>query len=177
MNARIAWKPALRLAVRRDLQAALLFAMCAGWYFAAIRPEQIRLDQAVRHAAAAQRERPPLSVQDPAASELARFYANFPSQDAFPDALEQLLKTAAQHALSVHHGDYTVTRAPAGKLVRFQIVLPLRGSYPQVRGFLDALAHDVPGMALENAQFERREVGDPALDVKLRLVLFLVRAP
>ncbi|MDB5935179.1 MAG: hypothetical protein JWQ01_2523 [Massilia sp.] len=172
MNLRNAW----RLAARRDLQAALMFAMCAVWYLAAIAPERARLEQAVRHAAA-QRPVAQPGTPDMAASDLARFYARFPSQDAFPDALDQLLKTAAAHALTVQQGDYTVTRSPAGKLVRFEVMLPLRGSYPQVRAFLAALARDVPGMALENAQFERRDVGEPVLDVKLRLVLFLVRAP
>lgn len=165
------------LARRRDLQAALMFAMCALWYLAAIAPARARLEQ-VRHAAAQrQATAVPGAAAGGPASELANFYARFPSQDAFPDALDGLLKTAAQHALTVQQGDYTVTRAPAGKLVRFEVMLPLRGSYPQVRTFLNALAHDVPGMALENAQFERRDVAEPVLDVKLRLVLFLVRTP
>jgi hypothetical protein len=164
-----------RLALRRDLQAALLFALCAPWYLAAIRPERIEL---ARAAAVKRQPAPPRpAAQDGAATELARFYARFPSQDAFPDALDQLLKTAAQHALLVQQGDYTVTRSSAGRLVRFEVLLPVHGSYPQVRTFLRALARDVPGMALENAQFERRSVADPVLDVKLRLVLFLVRAP
>ncbi len=164
---------ARRFAVRRDLQAALLFALCALWYVAAIRPQRIELARAV-----AVRPAPPRpAAPDAAGSELAKFYARFPSQEAFPDALDQLLKTAAQHALVVQQGDYAVSRAPAGKLVRFEVLLPLRGSYPQVRAFLRALAHDVPGMALESARFERRSVADPVLDVKLRLVLFLVRAP
>ena len=113
----------------------------------------------------------------PAASELERFYARFEKQEAFPDALDQLLRTASAHALKVDEGAYTVTRENSGKLVRFRILLPLRGKYPQVRDFLAALAHDAPGLGLENVQFERRGVGDAALDVKLQLVLFLVRAP
>jgi hypothetical protein len=170
---------AWRLCARRDLQAVCMCTACALLYFGAIRPERERLGQAERHAAALQRARTAglVAGEDPAASELGRFYARFSSQDAFPDALDQLLRTAASHSLSLNEGEYTVTRETAGKLVRFQIVLPLRGNYPQVRSFLAALAHEVPGMALENAQFERRDLSDPALDVKLRLVLFLGRAP
>lgn len=171
--ARRAW----RLCGRRELQALIMCAAAALWYPAAIRPGRAQLAEALRHAAAQQRAPAQPAGPDRAASELARFYARFPSQDAFPDALDQLLRTAASHALGVNEGAYTVTRESAGKLVRFQIVLPLRGNYPQVRSFLAALAHDVPGIALENAQFERRDLGDPTLDVKLRLVLFLARVP
>jgi hypothetical protein len=164
---------------RRDLQALCMCALCALLYFGAIRPERERLGRAERHAAALQRERTagPAVAEDPGATELGRFYARFPSQDAFPDALGRVLQAAASHSLSLNEGEYTVTRETAGKLVRFQIVLPLRGNYPQVRSFLAALAHEVPGMALENVQFERRDLGDPALDVKLKLILFLGRAP
>jgi hypothetical protein len=164
---------------RRDLQAFFMCVTCVLLYLGAIRPERERLGQASRRAATVQRERAagPALAADPAAKELGRFYALFPPQSTFPDALGQLLKTAASHSLSLNEGEYTVTRETAGKLVRFQIVLPLRGNYPQVRSFLAALAHEVPGMALENAQFERRGLSDPALDVKLKFVLFLGRVP
>jgi hypothetical protein len=170
---------AWRLVARRELQALCLCAAGALWYAGAIRPERARLAEALRHAAVLQRAPAPglPAAHPPARSELDRFYARFASQDAFPDAIDQLLRTAAAHSLSLDEGAYTVTREDAGKLVRFQIMLPLRGNYPQVRNFLAALAYDVPGIALENAQFERRDVADPALDVKLRLVLFLARAP
>jgi hypothetical protein len=170
---------AWRLGARHELQALCLCVAAGLWYAGAIRPERARLAEALRHAAALQRAPAPglPGGQHPAMSELDRFYARFPSQDAFPDALDQLLRTASAHALSLDEGAYTVTREHFGKLVRFQIMLPLRGNYPQVRNFLVALANDVPGIALENARFERRDVGDPALDVKLQLVLFLARAP
>lgn len=172
--ARRAW----RLCARRHLQAGVMCAAGAVLYFAAIRPERARLDTALRELAVLQLKRPAdIARRAPAANPLDLFYARFPTQAAFPDTLDQLLKTAAAHAMIVNDGEYTVTREAAGRLVRFQIVLPLRASYPQVRGFLAALAHDVPGMTLENARFERRTVGDPVLDVKLRLVLFVARVP
>lgn len=167
-----------RLCSRRELQALVVCAACALQYFAVIQPERARLETALRQTSALQLKRPvPVAQPDPAAAELGRFYARFPSQAVFPDSLGQLLKTAAAHALNVNDGEYTVARETTGRLVRFQIVLPLRGTYPQVRGFLTALAHEVPGMVLENARFERHEIGDPTLDVRLRLVLFLARVP
>jgi hypothetical protein len=172
-------RDAWRLAVRREVQVVCLCAALALWYAAAIRPERARLAEVLRHAAALQSAPAPglPAGRSAAASELDRFYARFAMQDAFPDALDRLLATASAHALDLDEGAYTVTRENVGRLVRFRIMLPLRGNYPQVRNFLLALAQDAPGIALENAQFERRDVGDPALDVKLQLVLLLVRAP
>lgn len=171
--ARRAWA----LAARRDMQALALCGACVLQYVAAIRPERARLEAALRQASALRLAHPPPVAPAAPAAELARFYARFPSQAVFPDRLEQLLKTAAGHALNVNDGEYTVTHETTGKLVRYQIALPLRGTYPQVRSFLAALADEAPGVTLENARFERHDVGDPALDVRLRLVLFLARAP
>lgn len=171
-------RKAWRLCGRRESQALIMCVACLLLYFGAIRPERMLLDEALRQAATLQARRSVIIAPvDSAATELGRFYASFPNQAVFPVALAQLMKTAADHSLSVNEGEYTVTRQTAGRLVRFQIVLPLRGTYPQVRSFIAALARDIPGMALENARFERREIGDPALDVTLRLVVFLVRVP
>ena len=169
---------AWRQCARRELQAAAVCAAGVVLYFGAIRPERARLDTALREVAALEVKHPAHTVHHTVgATPLDQFYARFPTQTALPDALEQLLKTAAVHALTINDGEYTVTRVTAGRLVRFQILLPLRGTYPQLRGFLAALPHEVPGMAVENARFERSAIGDPTLDVKLRLVLFLAGIP
>lgn len=150
------------------LSAALL-------YWSAVSPAQERLERARRQEASlhlAQVRHPVL----PAQAELARFYARFRSEETFPDTLGQLVGMAEAGGLSLNEGDYKVSRDMAGKLVRYQIILPLRGEYPQVRHFLSALGQVSPALALENVQFERPRLGDAALDVKLRLVLFLERA-
>jgi hypothetical protein len=51
------------------------------------------------------------------------------------------------------------------------------GQYPQIRKFLAALNHDLPVMALENVQFERKQIAEATVRAKIRLVLFLVSEP
>jgi len=47
--------------------------------------------------------------------------------------------------------------------MRFQMTLPLKGKYPQIRKYLDSLLAEIPIVSLENLQLERQKVGDPAL--------------
>ena len=53
------------------------------------------------------------------------------------------------------------------------MTLPVRGEYRQIRQFLASTGAKVPIASLEQVQFERQKVGDPLVDARIRLVLYL----
>ena len=57
--------------------------------------------------------------------------------------------------------------------MRYQIVLPVKGSYLQVRRFLAQAMRDTPGLALEGISFQRQEGDAPVLEAQLRLTVYL----
>ncbi len=155
-----------------------LLALAPVAHYSAIRPAQEKLE-AVRARAMAQRERiehaaagllrGPLSP----AEQLEEFYKIFPAEENSPQWLERIFAEAQSQGLSLDQGEYRVSRDKTGRLMRFQITLPVRGEYPQIRRFLAGLRAEVPFIAIEQVQFERQKVGDPAVEAKLRLVLYL----
>ena len=158
-----------------------ILAICPAFYFSAIRPEQARLEQARHHIVrlheqVVQSSKLPqgkvLSPED----QLAVFYRKFPQEQYSPLWLEKLLALAANRGLSLNDGEYKVTRDKVGKLVRYQMILPVKGEYPQIRKFLADLPGALPAIALENVQFERPKIADPSVEAKLRLVLYLEQA-
>lgn len=158
--------------------AALL--LCAAFVAVAVLPAReqrdaarakvlaLRMRAAVPHAAAGR-------APDTPAEQLAAFYKRFPTQRSLPDALETLVAVAERHGVGLDEGDYKISRDNVGKLVRVQMTLPLTGSYPQIRRFLSALPEELPVLALENVQFDRQKISDPAVEVKIRVILFLER--
>jgi hypothetical protein len=68
-----------------------------------------------------------------------------------------------------------VTQDKVGRLVRFKITLPVQARYTQIRKFLSALNSEIPNMALENVQFQRKDVLDSDVQVKIRLQLYMVQ--
>jgi hypothetical protein len=52
----------------------------------------------------------------------------------------------------------------------------VRGEYRQIRHFLTATGAALPIVSLEQVQFERQKVGDPLIDARIRLVLYLGQA-
>lgn len=158
-----------------------VLAICPAFYFSAIRPMQERLDMA-RHSAISLHEQIALDSKalngkaHTPAEQLAEFYQRFPSERYSPQWLEKLMALAESRGLSLNEGEYKATRDKVGRLVHFQMMLPVKGEYPQIRKFLADLPSELPIVALENVQFERQKVADPSVEAKINLVLYLGQA-
>ena len=109
------------------------------------------------------------------ADQLKTFYSAFPTEIAAADALQSIYDTANQNGVALPHGEYSMAVDKDTRLARYNITLPVVGSYEQIRGFIAAALAAVPALALEHVDFQRQKIGDPQLEAKLRLTLFLAR--
>lgn len=155
-----------------------LLALVCGFYLSTLRSDQSRLDE-LREQIAKAREQgaaaPSGDAGAPAApaDRLAAFYGFFPRPADLPDLLQKVFAAAKGQGLRLEHGEYRVLRDNAGALTQFQITLPVRGTYPQIRKFVDGAMAEVATLSLDRIQFERQKVGDAQLDAKVRLAVYL----
>lgn len=155
-----------------------VWAMAAALYFSAVLPAQQRLDE-VRLSAVSLQERIARAGRQlatgerPATEQLDAFYRAFPDERSSPDWIGRIAATARSCGLSLDQGEYKPSRDKVGKLIRLQLTLPVKGEYRQIRQFLASTSAKVPIVSLEQVQFERQKVGDPLVDAKIRLVLYL----
>ncbi len=160
------------------LVATLLLALCMAFHFFAL--------QALReNLASLQREADTLRLQSktrPAqqkvlspAGQLAEFYQFFPKQDAVPDGMAVLYKAAAQHNLTLEQGEYRLAQERDGRLVRYDMTLPVKGGYVNLRKFMAQVLHEAPNLSLEGVTFSRQKIDDAALDAQFRFTLYLGR--
>ena len=152
-----------------------LLACSGAFYVSTLAPQQLRI--ADLHQESLQlRQRAKSAANDlpqSPAEKLAAFYAYFPPSKNLPDLLQRIFDAAKQQSLVLEHGEYRALKDSAGNLMRYQFTLPVRGSYPQIRKFVDGALGGVPALALDSIQFERRKIGDASVDAKLKLVVFL----
>jgi hypothetical protein len=104
------------------------------------------------------------------------FYRAFPTEDHVPEALGQLYRAADKYELVLETGEYARTRTGADRLIRYRVMLPVKGSFKQVLAFMDKALKD-PNMALENATFKRDKVDDEQVEAKLSFILFVNAKP
>lgn len=168
----------LRLLGRPGVLAVGLLVIIPPLYFSALVPAQEHLAETRRSVLALsdQAGKPAGYVLQRPDEQLAAFYRVFPEERNSPQLLEQLVALAEKHGLSLNEGEYKALPDKGGRLLRFQMMLPVKGEYRQIRAFLTELSVEIPALALENVQFSRRDVADAAVDARIRLALYLEQA-
>jgi len=134
--------------------------------FAGLRAEADALDRRLQMGGASASRGTP-------AEQLATFYAFFPSPHSSPDWLGRINAAARAKGLVLRSGEYKLERSADQRLARYQITLPVVGSYAQIRGFVGQVLADIPAAALEEITLRRESVSSPTLEARIRLTLYL----
>lgn len=65
------------------------------------------------------------------------------------------------------------TQKTEGRIVRYEIVLPVAGSYAQIRDFLKRSLAEIPVLSVDSISLKR---GDHAIQAEMRLTLHMVKS-
>ena len=93
--------------------------------------------------------------------------------EALPEWLDKVFAAAARHSVALDKGEYDPGRDKDGKLIRYQLLLPVKAAYPQVRGFLESVLQEVPAAALDSVTFQRESIASPQVEAQVRFTLML----
>jgi hypothetical protein len=172
------WGPALG-------SALLLCALgAAAWAYALLlqAPAEAASRQALALAQAAAEQAPPPTPAETAAvaaqslqsgdgARLAAFYASLGERPLASGYLQTFFDLAAQAEVALDQGDYKW--APGADVQRYRIELPVKGSYPALRGFVEQVLLRLPFVALDELSVKRETVGDETISATLAFTLFL----
>jgi hypothetical protein len=155
----------------------LLFGIVFG--LTALWPAHNRLEEAQAAAARARAEaaRPrtgPIIDTSPAA-QLKGFYTAFPARVEAPDWLQRIYDAAEKEKLDLVRGEYQVALDAKSDLAKYRMLLPVKGSYGQIRNFLAESLREVPYLALEDVDFQRPKAGDTVIEARIRMTLYMLR--
>ncbi len=107
----------------------------------------------------------------------AGFVARLPTQQQLPAILGQIVGQATAAQLELEKGTYSLVSSKSQRVVRYQLVYPVRGTYPAIRKFVDGSLAAVPSLALGGLRMERSTVGASQLDAEVKFVIFARTAP
>jgi hypothetical protein len=96
------------------------------------------------------------------------FVKRLPTRAELPAILTVVVDQATNAGLELVSGRYEFAPARSGTIARYRLAFPVRGSYPQIRSFVDGTLAAVPSVALEGMKLERKSVADDVLDADLR---------
>jgi Tfp pilus assembly protein PilO len=109
--------------------------------------------------------------------QLQIFYKSFPKQQSIPIALQGIYTAAVQLELALETGEYTWGQTGTDRLVRYRVLLPVKGTFSQLVSFVDQVLEGDNHIALENASFKRDKVSDSSVDAKLIFIVFVDAQP
>ena len=161
------------------LAAGGLLAFAAGFYLSMVAPVQDEV-KAMDHKLLALQEETRMAEHGNARltrlatpAQLLAFYRFFPPERSIPDWIEKISKAATKNKLNLRQGEYQVIRDKNSKLLLYRVTLPVKGTYPNLRGFIDDVLREVPIASLDNVKFERSKIGEGALVSTVMLTLHL----
>ena len=153
--------------------AALVFASIA-YTSANNRSERLERQLVEASARLKQAEADPATRKPTTPTEqLLAFYQEFPKGASVPDWLEKIYAIADEQKLALDVGEYTLSKAQAGRLDQFRIAFPLKGTYPQIRKFITAALSTAPALALDGLYLKRDKVSEATVDARIVFLLYL----
>ncbi len=92
-------------------------------------------------------------------------------------ALRRLYVAADESELELAKGEYRLLEAGDARMRHYQFLLPVYGSYADVRKFLALALNQEPALALASMQLRRDAIESTELDAVLNFTLYLEAAP
>lgn len=101
------------------------------------------------------------------------FYDFLPRSDSSPYWISELDRIARENGVELNSSDYRLMMEKESKLVRYEIQLPLRGTYPQIRAFIAGALQSVPTLALTDISIRRETIQAGRVEARLSMSLYL----
>lgn len=151
--------------------ALVLLAAAAVFHQAVLGPLKLRADaleaRPVPRASAA--------ASDNAADKVAAVYQFLRSDEPTTDWLAKLHGIGAATGVKLESAAYRTEHAE-GRIVRYEIVMPVAGSYAQIRDFLARALAEIPAMSVDQVSLKRADRQQGALRAELRVSLHKVKS-
>ena len=161
----------------QGVMGLLLLAFAAGLYVNGIVPARVEAAQlsSERDSLAERvRVRGPQSSHPTVQGQLSEFYRFFPPIESVPDTLGRIQAAAQRHGLILDKGEYRMEGEQGFAVRRYQVTLPVAGTYAQVRSFVNNVLDEIPYSAVDELILNRKNIAHQNLEVRVRFSVFLI---
>jgi hypothetical protein len=111
-------------------------------------------------------------VSSPGA-QLHAFYEFFPVREKAPNLFKSIYGAAHEESINLAQGEYKFIPGKSGRIGSYQVNLPVKGSYIQIRKFIVKVLNSVPSAALEEVSFRRDAISKSDLEAKIRFSIYM----
>jgi Tfp pilus assembly protein PilO len=100
------------------------------------------------------------------------FYRLLPAQNKANNSIAMILNAATNAGLSLEKVEYDqpLSQHP---ITQYQINLPTKGSYVQIRQFINEVLNKIPTIALNDISMRREDISTDILETRIQFILYL----
>jgi Tfp pilus assembly protein PilO len=121
------------------------------------------------------RQSPAAQQAGNSSEKLGALYGYLEKPEATTDWLAKLYAIGKATGVELQSANYRTQKAE-GRLERYEIVLPLTGSYAQMRDFLKRSLAEIPVLSLDQITLKRETRRDGAVQAEVRMTLHKVKS-
>lgn len=150
-----------------------LVFFAASFYFSALAPALTERDRLQ-----AEEQKLVLPDQQPQASVIAASGETPSAPGTLPPSAEamelfdRLHAAGEKNGIAIERATYNVIRHEQHAALQYEVTLPVRGSYPNLRAFLRESFELAPSASLDSLSLQRAKASDAALEASVRLSFF-----
>jgi len=115
-----------------------------------------------------------IAVSAPQAK-LATFYGFFERDTPVTDHLATLYALAQRSGVEPRSAEYRLAESRTLRLAEYSVTMPLRGTYGEIRAFLENALGEIPVLTLDHVSVRRNRVAEHRVEAEVRFTLFLAR--
>jgi hypothetical protein len=156
------------------LAALLLFAAAGLFFTLALQPLKDK-SRVLESRALAVRDAAPGQAGN-AAEKVGAVYEYLDKPETTTDWLAKLYAIGAATGVELQSASYKTQATPGTRLERYEIVVPLNGSYTQMRDFLKRSLAEIPVLSLDQISLKRENRREGTVQAELRLTLHMVKS-
>jgi len=167
------------LRLRRELgplglASVALLALAGVFHFGVLGPLQAQ-NELLKERVSRQERRAEPGAAGGTADKVAAVYRFLQKDEEITDWLAKLHGIGTATGVQLKSASYRAQGTEA-RIVRYEIVLPVAGSYPQIRDFLKRARAEIPVLSVDQLALKRETRNDGALQAELRLTLHMVKS-
>jgi Tfp pilus assembly protein PilN len=111
----------------------------------------------------------------PSGEKVAAVYEYLRKEEDTTDWLAKLHGIGVATGVQMRAATYG-TKPAEGRIVRYEIVLPVAGSYAQIRDFLKRAQAEIPVMSIDQVTLKKDEKKGGTIHAEMRLTLHMVKS-
>lgn len=101
------------------------------------------------------------------------FYDFFPRADSSPFWIRELVRLAKKQGVELSSSEYRLINENDARLARYEMILPVKGNYPQIRAFIADVLEAVPAMAISAIAMKRENTTADNIEARIEVNLYL----